>query len=493
MECSTCLLPIGSGPGSGAPSFLYKFDGGTTWTKLIASSDVPNVYYGGIGGLSVYGSGADDENCFWRIRHLGDRLPGFRLRWPPLTPVLTWHEIGRSGDLNGILNYHDVSDYWGWVDTLQIDPFNPNHVSYGLGGGIMSTTDAFSAPGWLPHWTFDVNGIEEMVNLGMTAPPPTASYVLLSAHGDTGLYVNTSLTSSANNRSPGLGGGNGTGIDMAWNNPAYIAAVGTYGSTSNGAYSTNSGVTWTNFPTVPPTASNTGDHSKVAVTADGSNVIWSVAGQIPYYTTNNGASWVATNLPAPMAAYNASYHIAADRKNPLKVYAYDHGGDFWNPAGSGKFYYSTDGGHTFTASAQTWDPYGFNNTDLAVNPFVEGDLWLADANNLWHSVDSGVTWTKLTGTLVGTGNTTQHGAMKVALGVPAAGSSYSAAVYFVGRLLTGGVYVYGVYRSDDAGAHWTRIDDDNHRYGGLSSGGIVADTRVYGRVFLAGRGMDYNY
>jgi xyloglucan-specific exo-beta-1,4-glucanase len=49
-----------------------------------------------------------------------------------------------------------------------------------------------------------------------------------------------------------------------------------------------------------------------------------------------------------------------------------------------------------------------------------------------------------------------------------------------------------VYRSDDeGGVSWTRIDDDNHRYGGVS--GIVADTSVYGRVYLAGRGMDYNY
>ena len=473
-----------SGPGSSAPSWLYKFDG-TNWTQLIASG---SGYFGGIGGLSVYGSGATTKIAFGVSGTWGDGS-WVQIAMASADDGQTWHEIGRSGDTNGSLNYHDVSSYWGWVDTLQIDPFNPNHVSYGIGGGIMSTTDAFSL-GWLPHWTFDVNGIEEMVNLVMTAPPSTASYVLLSGHGDTGLYVNTSLTSSANNRSPGLGGGNGTGIDMAWNNPAYIVAVGTF-TTSKGAYSNDSGVTWTNFPTVPPTASNTGDHSRVVVTADGSNVIWSVAGQIPYYTTNNGATWLATNLPAPMAAYNASYHIAADRKNPLKVYAYDHGGDWWNPAGSGKFYYSADGGHTFTASAQNWDPYGFNNTDLAVNPFAEGDLWLADANNLWHSVDSGVTWTKLTGTLVGTGNTTQHGAMKVALGVPAAGSSYSAAVYFVGRLLTGGVYVYGVYRSDDAGAHWTRIDDDNHRYGGV--GGIVADTSVYGRVFLAGRGMNYNF
>jgi hypothetical protein len=494
----------GSGPGSGGPSWLYKFDGGTTWTKLI---DTTSGYSGGIGGLSVYGSGPTTKIAFG-VSGTWGAASWVQIAMASADDGATWHEIGKSGDLNNSLNYHDVSGYWGWTDTLQIDPFNPDHVSYGLGGGIMSSTDAFSAPGGLPHWTFDVNGIEEMVNLGMTAPPPTASYALLSAHGDTGLYVNTSLTNAENDRSPNLGGGNGTGIDMAWNNPAFIAAVGTFGTTptsgittSLGVYSTDSGVNWTNFPTLPPVAStHWGDHSRVAVTADGSNVIWSIAGptggQIPYYTTDNGASWTATNLPAPMAAYNASYHIAADRKNPLKVYAYDHGGDFWNPPGSGKFYYSTDGGHTFTASAQTWDPYGFNNTDLAVNPFVEGDLWLADANNLWHSVDYGQTWKKLTGTLVGTGNTNlpgaiQHGAMKVALGVPAAGSSYSAAVYFVGRLLTGGVYVYGVYRSDDEGVSWTRIDDDNHRSGGV--GGIVADTSVYGRVFLSGRGMDYNY
>jgi hypothetical protein len=477
-----------SGPGSGAPSWLYKFDG-TNWTQLIASG---SGYYGGIGGISVYGSGSTTKIAFGVSGTWGSAA-WVQIAMASADAGLNWHEIGKSGDLNNSLNYHDVNGYWGWTDTLQIDPFNPDHVSYGLGGGIVSSTDAFSAPGGLPHWTFDVNGIEEMVNLVMTAPPPTASYALLSGHGDTSLYVNTSLTSSANNRSPSLGGGNGTGIDMAWNKPAYIAAVGTYGSTSNGAYSTNSGVNWTNFPTLPPTASNTGDHSRVVVTADGLNVIWSVSGQIPYYTTNNGTTWTATNLPAPMSAYNASYHIAADRINPLKVYAYDHGGDFWNPSGSGKFYYSTDGGHTFTPRAQTWDPYSFNNTDMAVNPFVEGDIWLADANNLWHSVNSGLTWTKLTGTLVTSvgANTIQHGAMKVALGVPAAGSSYSAAVYFVGRLLTGGVYVYGVYRSDDEGITWTRIDDDNHRYGGV--GGIAADTSVYGRVFLSGRGMDYNY
>ena len=480
-----------SGPGSSAPSWLYKFDG-TTWTKLIASGE--GVYFGGIGGLSVQGSGATTKIVFGVSGTWGSA--GYvQIAMRSADGGQNWTEIGRSGDLNGSMNYHDATGttgaanpaYWGWVDDLDMDPFNPNHVSYVVGGGVWSTNEAFSTS--TPHWTFDVTGIEEMVNLAMTAPPPGASYVLASAHGDTGLYVHTSLT-AAPTRSPNLGAspplgenGNGTSIDMAWNNPAFIVGVGTF-TTSRGAYSTDSGATWTEFPSVPPSATASGDQSSVAVTADGANVIWAIAGQVPYYTTNRGATWTATNLPAPAVAY----HIAADRKNPLKVYAYEHGGNFWYPSNTGRFYYSTDGGHTFTAIARTWAPNGFGVTDLAVNPFAEGDIWLADANNLWHSVDSGATWTKLTAmATVGAEYTNLHGAIKVALGVPATGSSYSAAVYLVGTING----TDGVYRSDDQGVTWTRIDDDNHRYGGV--GRIVADTSVYGRVFLAGRGMNYNY
>ncbi|PKM46630.1 MAG: dockerin [Gammaproteobacteria bacterium HGW-Gammaproteobacteria-1] len=478
-----------SGPGSSAPSMLYKFDGGTTWTKLIASGE--GGYYGGIGGLSVHGSGATTKIVFGVPGTWGSA--GYvQIAMRSADGGQTWSEIGRSGDLDGTTNYHDASgttgefhpSYWGWIDDLDIDPFNPDHVSYVFGGGVWSTSEAFSTD--TPHWTFDVTGIEEMVNLDMAVPPPGASYLLASAHGDTGLYVHTSLTTGAT-RSPPLGDGNGTGIDMAWNNPAFIAAVGTFGSTSDGAWSSDSGVTWTIFPTLPPTASASGDGSGVAVTADGANVIWAIAGQVPYYTTDNGTTWNATDLPAP----NGSYHIAADRKNPLKVYAYDNGGNWWDrwafPT-NGRIYYSTDGGHTYTASAQTWLPNGFSVTDLAVNPYTEGDIWLADADNLWHSVDSGLTWTRLDAmATVGAEYTSFHGAIKVALGKPANGSSYSAAVYLIGTING----TDGVYRSDDEGITWTRIDDDDHRYGGVS--GIVADTSVYGRVFLAGRGMDYNY
>jgi xyloglucan-specific exo-beta-1,4-glucanase len=470
-----------SGPGSSHPSALYKFDGGTTWTKLIASGE--GTYFGGIGGVSVHGSGATTKVAVGVSGTWGDAA-WVQIAMRSSDGGTTWQEFGRSGDLNGTLNYHDVSGYWGWVDDLDIDPFDPEHISYVTGGGVFSTRDAFAAP--LPHWTFDVEGIEEMVNLAMATPPPGAQYVLASAHGDTGLFVHTSLTTTAT-RSPPLGFGNGTGIDMAWNDPAFIVGVGSFGGTSQGAYSTDSGATWTIFPSVPPVANNAGDTSRVAVTADGSTVIWAIEGQVPYYSSDRGVSWTATNLPAPPASWRSSYHLAADRRNPLKVYAFKHGGNWWDAPNSARFYTSTDGGRTFIASSQTWNPNGNSVTGLAVNPFAEGDVWLADANNLWHSLDSGATWTRLTAmATVGAEFTNLHGAIKVALGAPAPGSNYSAAVYFIGTING----TDAVYRSDDGGVSWIRIDDDAHRYGGV--GGIVADTVVYGRVFLAGRGMVYN-
>jgi hypothetical protein len=67
------------------------------------------------------------------------------------------------------------------------------------------------------------------------------------------------------------------------------------------------------------------------------------------------------------------------------------------------------------------------------------------------------------------------------------GSSYSAAVYLVGTV--GGVA--GLYRSDNAGASWVRVNDDAHQWGGI--GALAADNATAGRVYLAGRGVLYNY
>ena len=50
----------------------------------------------------------------------------------------------------------------------------------------------------------------------------------------------------------------------------------------------------------------------------------------------------------------------------------------------------------------------------------------------------------------------------------------------------------GLYRSDDAGVTFVRINDDDHEYGGPGNGEfVIGDANVYGRVYMssAGRGL----
>ena len=150
---------------------------------------------------------------------------------------------------------------------------------------------------------------------------------------------------------------NSMSSDMAWSNPAYIAAIGTTTwdhPTVGGAYSTDSGLTWTPFAGHHPQGlSNQGNVSNIAVTKPG-NLIWAPNNAVPAYSTDNGTTWTYTNLPAvdPTPWIGRGYKVVADRKNPNKVYAYNAGGAWWaRGPESAHFYTSTDGGHTFTESA----------------------------------------------------------------------------------------------------------------------------------------------
>jgi hypothetical protein len=80
-----------------------------------------------------------------------------------------------------------------------------------------------------------------------------------------------------------------------------------------------------------------------------------------------------------------------------------------------------------------------------------------------------------------------QGATLVALGKAAPGAAYSAAVYVVG-VVNG---QWGVYRSDDGGASWTRFNDDAHQYGGI--GVLAADQNIYGRIYFSGTGRGLIY
>jgi hypothetical protein len=109
---------------------------------------------------------------------------------------------------------------------------------------------------------------------------------------------------------------------------------------------------------------------------------------------------------------------------------------------------------------------------------------------VYHSLDSGATWTKLSQFASITSSNPWpdvQGATLVALGKAAPGAAYSAAVYVVG-VVSG---VWGVYRSDDAGVTWKRFNDDAHQFGGM--GVMAADQNVYGRIYVSGTGRGVLY
>ena len=469
-----------AGPGAGGPGRLYKFDG-SNWT-LLKSEDPSGGTNFGLGGVSVSGSGATTRIALGVTNSWGN-WSGQQIVQLSDDAGRTWREIEATmpGEIAS-----------GWVDDVEIDPSNRDHILHVHGGGIVETKNASSAT---PTWAGNITGIEETATQAIATPPAGAPYVFINSAGDVGTWVDTNLSTKPT-LNPGLGWSNGIAADMAWSDPSYIAASGVPNSSGvgTGYWSGDGGKTWATFASLPSGATNnTAGESSIAVTSR-NWAVWAPANTVPSYTTNNGASWVATNLPALSAVgWNRGYRLAADRKNPNKVYAYDSGGAWW--ASAGKVYVSTDGGHSFTLSQGSVSaglaPNGWWVTSMAVNPNAEGDIWLADGNAVYHSTNSGASWQKLTQFASVWGSNSSYpdlqGASTVALGKAKAGSSYSAAVYVVG-VING---VWGVYRSDDGGASWTRHNDDAHQFGGI--GVMAADQSVYGRIYVTGTGRGILY
>jgi xyloglucan-specific exo-beta-1,4-glucanase len=256
-----------------------------------------------------------------------------------------------------------------------------------------------------------------------------------------------------------------TSIDFAELSPSFVFRVGN-GDTANGVksagFSTNGGTSWSAVTKEP--AGLTGGGT-VAVNANGTRVVWSPAGVGVFYTTSNGKSWTAsTGVPA-------GARVASDRGNPNKFYA----------VANGSFYVSTNGGASFATGAVSGLPQ--SPVRFRAVPGREGHIWLAGGTTggeygLWQSVDSGLSFTKFL-------NVDEADA--VGFGKAAAGQSY-VAVYVSARIAG----VRGLYRSDNAGATWVRINDDQHQFAWTGQS-ITGDPRVYGRVYVAtnGRGIAY--
>ena len=464
----------GAGPGVAGPGYLYKFSGGT-WTLLANNSSA------GYGGVSVSGTGSTARIAL-----------GVSNTWGSGQVVqlsddggTTWREIEQG------MPHTPAGGAGGWVDDIEIDPSNRDHISHVTGGGIVETRNASAAT---PSWNDAVVNLEETATNAIVTPPAGASYKFVNSAGDIGTWLQTDLATKPT-KGPSTQWSNGISADVAWSDSTYIAGTGVLNSTGTafGFWSGDGGSTWSNFAKLPAGAATNKAGTGSIVATSRNNLVWAPANSVPSYTTNNGTRWTSTNLPALASlGWDRGYRLAADRKNASKVYAFDSGGAFWGTPG--KVYVSTDGGHNFTLSqgsvAANLAPNAWWLTSMVVNPNAEGDIWLADGNAVYHSTDSGASWTKLNGfaTVAATGSTAAlQGASVIALGKAQAGSPYSAAVYVVGTMNG----VWGVYHSDDGGATWARFNDDAHQFGGI--GQMAGDWNTYGRIYFSGTGRGLVY
>ncbi|RSS51682.1 carbohydrate-binding protein [Streptomyces sp. WAC07061] len=343
-----------------------------------------------------------------------------------------------------------------WMTALAIDPFDSGHVLYGTGSGILRSKDAGASDGGgTSHWSVGARGLEETALLDAIAPPGGAQ--VITAMGDLGGFRHDSLTEVPAGRLKNPMMSNSTSIDFAQSNPSMMVRVGR-GGAQDGAYSTDGGRNWNGFASEPVAGADSG---RVALSADGSVIVWTQAGQVPYRSADKGASWTK------VGGLGTDAVVVADRSSA---------GTFYSLAG-GTLYASTDGGATFTARATGLPADG----RLKAVPAVAGDLWIAGGGQgLLHSTDGGRTFTRLAPV---------KSASALGFGKPAPGASYQA-LYLIGTVKD----VTGVFRSTDQGATWLRVNDDAHQWGGIGGTGVITgDPDVFGRVYVGtnGRGLQY--
>ncbi|MEU5084508.1 MULTISPECIES: cellulose binding domain-containing protein [Streptomyces] len=351
----------------------------------------------------------------------------------------------------------------GWMtEALEIDPFDSARMMYGTGATVYGTEDLTK---WDSGGQFSlkpmVRGLEETA-VNDLAAPPSGGAQLFSALGDIGGFRHTDLTSVPSMMYTSPTFTSTTSLDFAESDPNTVVRVGDLDSGPHIAFSTDNGATW--FAGQDPSGVSGG--GTVAAAADGSRFVWSPAGTGVRHTTGFGTSW------AESAGIPAGAIVESDRVDAKTFYGFK----------SGRFYVSSDGGATFTASPATGLPSG-DSVRFKALPGAKGDVWLAGgaadgAYGLWHSTDGGASFTKVPGV---------EQADTVGFGRAAPGASYQT-LYTSAKI--GGVR--GIFRSTDKGASWTRINDDAHQWG-WTGAAITGDPRVYGRVYVStnGRGVVY--
>lgn len=459
----TSFAANGSLPASAEP-----YGAGQIWKYSIAASTWTNITPAGVskafGGISVDPNNASriiisTTNNYQQQGPTSNSPYGDRFYYTT-DGGATWTDVvarGYSVDPNGVSWVPGQSIHW--ASCIEFDPFVPNRVLVTSGNGVFVNDDITATAG---VWKFFVRGLEETVALNLVTIPAGP---VISVISDYDGFRHTDVTQYAPIHNPRVG--STSALDFARLSPGKVVRAGYRNAADPSAmfYSADMGVSWTR------TTAMNGSGGQVALSADGNVLLHSPDGSpnnVTYRSTNNGTTWTTvTGIPAALT----SARPVADAVNASKFYLH-------NP-GNGDLLLSTDSGVSFAVAGNVGG--GGGSKIIRAIPGREGHLWVARyGSGLARSVNSGGMFTVIPGV-------TYCGA--VGYGKAATTGGYES-IYIYG--VVGGVV--GVYRSNDQGASWVRVNDDAHEFGGPANGQFVmGDVNIYGRVYMstAGRGIMY--
>jgi len=476
----------GIGPNGVTAGAVYRYDTRSGIWSDITPEKGPERAPGGYMALSL------DR------QHPGTLMVASMNRWEPADALWRSTDDGQSWRDLRELSRRDVAttpfliwgdpeaDFGWWMAGLAINPFDSNFVAYVTGATIYATSELNNADKaarltWRP-W---VEGIEQTAVLTLTSPP--SGPPLLSGFGDISGFVHEDLSVSPASLFTNPLFANTNTIDYAGRMPSVVVRSGTPPHRAKGgeptlAYSTDYGRSWTPLHAPPLRGKNeqgiveerrydqTGDIAIVA-SADGSAFI--VITPVPLITRDRGRTWSQVR-GVPLWA-----RIIADRVDPKVFYSFDFERSI--------VWVSTDGGDSFSALATTGLPGGIAEDrptwreapwPFMATPDKAGDLWFVSRGRLFHSSDAGRSFAEVRGGL---------DIEYLSLGKAPQGRDYPA-LFAVGSRAG----LRAIWRSDDVGKSWIRVNDERHEYGRRFRC-IAGDPRVFGRVYVGtdGRGIVY--
>lgn len=447
------------GPHGVTDGAVWKLKG-ETWTDISPAKPSKEAPFG-YSGLDLSPQGALVVSTSDRYSGSGDDLyisHDSGAHWTPVGPQAVHHvethpwlvDYMGGNDPDAVARKH----MGHWMDAVKINPFNPKELLYGTGYGVWMTgnLDALDS-GEKVEFAFENNNFEETVILGLESP--LAGPKVLMAAGDVGgtAFDDFSQTPSHGLFSP-MNKTNQSVAFAALKPNIIVRSVDN--ETARGYISTDGAESWTAFNAPAPLATpDWHNHraGKLAISAAGKAMVWVPEGEGAYHSNDLGQTWtLSTGWPKLERGQEA----IADKVNDAVFYALDRG--------TGTVLVSRDGGVYFAPLYQLTAGQG----QLRAVPGHEDDLWLAAGTALYHGEKA----------VAGV-----DAAWQVTFGKAAPGSDYPA-VFLWGKVKG----EEGLWRSDNAGADWVRINDDAHRFGQMRA--IAGDPREYGTLYISpdGRG-----